>query len=167
MRYVTLLLILILLLGLRPLNAPEPKCEIYDYGLYEYTRNPSIAPNDIPNSRYNSFDISTPFLEKTKTIPAIVHTRMAFKFRIKNLPKRSFAMKLRVEGRFPMFKDVYGRNFDSYKVEGDYYVNNGMIEEIAGYSFDEPEELSIGTWTFSIWHKSKMLCSMNFEVVPP
>jgi hypothetical protein len=168
---VTTVIIVLLFFGLfssiyalRPPDALEPKCEIYEYGIYEYTSDPVDGDNSVPNGYYNNFDESISLITQTKIIPAKIKTRMAYRFRIKNLPKKNFSIEIERRHRFPSFIDINGNEFSGYNDKGFYNSKNGVVQYIDGYSFDRKEELAIGTWTFELWHKSKFLCSISFEV---
>lgn len=142
------------------------KCEIYDYGLYEYFEEHVPAENykAVPNGEYNHFGMDTKLLRKTKIFPGKVGTRIGFKYRITGLPKKNKSVAISHTIRFPGFIDKNGNYFDKYSDSWQTYSSEGKIEDIYGYSFDHKSELSTGIWTFSVWHRSKELCSISFEM---
>lgn len=161
------LLPLIFFLSVKLIQRQDPlKCEIYDYGLYEYFEEHVPAENykAVPNGEFNHFGMETKLLRRTKTFPAKVGTRIGFKYRITGLPKKSKSVNVSHTIRFPGFIDKNGNYFDKYSDNWESYSSDGKIEDIYGYSFDHKSELSTGVWTFSVWHKSKELCSISFEM---
>ncbi len=165
--FLTLVLFAGLFLGFRPKDIPEPKCIIYEYGIYKSEEKGFQRSNDVPEGKSHFVTLDEILLKKTKTIPAILYTSFDFKFKIINLPKKSHLVNLRKEVQFPSFRDSTGKKFNGYKIDFLNQAHNGEINNIAGYYFESKEELVIGEWKFSIWHKSKLLCSIVFDVVDP
>lgn len=108
----------------------------------------------------------THFTSHGDVITARLGSKFGFRFTLNNLPDApSFDLKTAVT--HPSFTNKEGTTETHYELTTTVPVANGSSTSITGYSFDHPEELVPGVWTFEHSYRGKILVKQAFTVQGP
>ena len=141
------------------------RVEMVDFGIY------SIGENMKPTAAFDTAAgvvngvAHIKLAENTATIPARVGTHFGFRYKIIGSAKGS--AKLKIVTLIPE-PGIRNPNTGRTTVRNE-YVEAKPIGSIqyTGYSFDNPWEIVLGTWTKEIWDGDRKLASQSFNVVKP
>ena len=107
----------------------------------------------------------THFTTHSNSVTARLGSKFGFRFTLNNLPRvASFDLKTAVT--HPAFRNKDGNIETHYELITTVPVENGSSTSVTGYSFDHPEELAPGVWTFEHSYHGKTLVKQTFTVRP-
>jgi hypothetical protein len=102
------------------------------------------------------------FTSHGDVIIARLGSRFGFRFRLNNVPGDSIEMKTLVT--HPPIQQPKGETRTRYAVLTTVPAKNGYATSVTGYSFDRPEEMTPGVWTFSHTYRGETLVKQSFTV---
>jgi hypothetical protein len=139
----------VLLAGCERVANPDITADVLDVGTFEY------GPGE-PGSR----DVR--FTSHGNIIVARLATRFGFRFRLNNVPGDSIELKTFVT--HPPIKQPSGETRTRYALLTTVPAKDGSATSITGYSFDRPDEMTPGAWTFVHSYRGKTLVQQSFTV---
>lgn len=141
------------------------RVEIVDFGMYDIGQK--MKPT-------GAFDTAAGVVngvshiklaDATTTVPARLGVHFGFRYKIIGSAKGTAKLKI-----VTLIPDPGIRNPNTGRTT----VRNEYVEarpfgstQYAGYSFDNPWEIVLGTWTKEIWDGDRKLASQNFNVMKP
>jgi len=135
-----------------------PRVAKIETGIYcsEQPENTQAAP-DTDAGVISLYPEAPPFISDSTRVPAA----LGIGFGMRSLAKDS-------AGIDPVLMTVTHPPFGGSGTTRQSYLSSigGLAPSYSGYSFDVPEELAVGTWTFTATQGDEVLYSATFEVVP-
>lgn len=135
-----------------------PRIAKIETGIYcsEQPGNTQEAP-DTDAGVISLYDEAPPFISDSTRVPAA----LGIGFGMRTVAKES-------AGIDPVLMTVTHPPFGGSGTTRQSYLSSisGLGPSYSGYSFDVPEELAVGTWTFTATRGSEVLYTATFEVVP-
>ena len=135
-----------------------PRMAKIEAGIYcsENPENTQSAP-DTEAGVISLYDEAPPFISDSPRVPAA----LGIGFGVRTLSKDS-------AGIDPVMMTVTHPPFGGSGTTRQSYVTSisGVGSSYSGYSFDVPEELAVGTWTFTATQGGEVLYTATFDVVP-
>ena len=151
-RFVPVLLVIAALL---PMCKPAPErgdieSKIVDVGTF------TLGPGK-PSTRESHFT------EQGTVFTARLGLRFGFRFMMRNVPGGN-SIDLKTTVTHPPITDAHGKTTTHYELITTLPVTNGMASAVTGYSFDRPEEMTPGIWTFTHSYRGKTVVTQSFMI---
>jgi hypothetical protein len=106
------------------------------------------------------------FTEHGDVFTARLGLKFGFRFTLRNLPDApTFDVKTAVT--HPPFPDKAGVTRTHYELITTIPVTDGSATSLTGYSFDRPEEMAAGVWTFAHSYRGRTLVKQSFTIRAP
>jgi hypothetical protein len=91
--------------------------------------------------------------------------KFGFRFILRNVPGATIDLQTAVT--HPPFPDKAGVIRTHYELITTVHVTDGSASGVTGYSFDRPEEMAVGVWTFEHSYHGKTLVKQSFRIRAP
>ena len=104
----------------------------------------------------------TNFISHGDVIVPRLGTGFGFRFKLNNVPADSIELKTFVT--HPPIKQRSGETETRYAVLTTIPAKNGSAISVTGYTFDRPDEMTPGVWTFVHVYRGRTLIQQSFTV---
>jgi hypothetical protein len=106
------------------------------------------------------------FTERTHVIVPRLGRQFGFRFKLENVPHSATAIDLETYVTHPPIRMPNGQIRTHYELLTTIPARDGVAMSVTGYSFDRPQEMSPGVWTFEHRYHGKALVKQSFTVLP-
>ena len=148
--------------------ASGPHGVVLSFGITRDLSEAVRSPDPNAPSGRSVFAESMEVAVETDTIEAKIGTSFGVRYSVQGLEPGQ-PVSLRKVVTFPPMHLPDGTVFRGYSkpLLPTVARSDGSVGNIQGYSFDEPFELVVGTWTIEIWLGDSLVASKDFHVVAP
>jgi uncharacterized protein DUF3859 len=133
-------------------EAVSPTGKVVESGLFE------LGPGE-PGTR------EVHFTEHGNVFAARLGLRFGFRFTLANVPDGA-TIDLMTVVTHPPIRNKNGETETHYELITTIPVTKGSAMSVTGYSFDRPEEMTPGVWTFTHSFHGKTLVTQSFTIRP-
>ncbi|MCP5501267.1 MAG: DUF3859 domain-containing protein [Leptospiraceae bacterium] len=140
------------------LYSEEVFCRIEAYGILEPQGNTFYSfEEEKLVKRYKSVHL----IQKTSHIDPVLGLNFGIIYKLYNIYTDGHLDT--VEERI-LFPSQGKKQRELIQISSKILPENGVAESFMIFSFDQEEEMKIGTWFFQILYRGKILCGFSFEV---
>jgi hypothetical protein len=138
-----------------------PVVTVIERGYYQFTDGPERMARPSASSGYVTRG-EAKLVKDTQRIPLEKGRLFGFRFRIDGLEKNVGIIPLELVVVHPEMKKPDGSLSKGYRYNMDLKLNNGMVEDKAGYRINEDFEMVEGDWQFEFRFMNKVLLQQTF-----
>lgn len=151
----------LLLWGVSLTALAAPRAQVLEYGYYKFLKQSSRAENANATSGYVQKGQAR-LVEKSERIPVEKGQLFGFRFRIDGVNSNVGLIPLEVVVEHPPMKKPDGTVSTGYHYPIQLKLQDGVVEDEAGYSLNQDYELVEGEWRFMYRFMNKPLFEQRF-----
>ncbi len=138
-----------------------PQAKIIERGYYNFTNETERLVSPLISSGYVKRG-EAELVKDTQRIPLKIGRLFGFRFHISGIDKNLDVIPLELVVVHPEMKKPDGTTSSGYRYNIHLNLNNGMVEDKAGYSINEDFEMVEGDWQFEFLFMNKTLLKQTF-----